>query len=60
MSEDTFQEPRVDQLVDGTVIDLETAQGQKTEPTAKLFENQVLETEIVRDFGRASDRDSDH
>ena len=35
-------------------------EGQKTEPTAKLFDNQVLEIEIVRDFGRASARDSDH
>ena len=34
--------------------------GSKTEPTANLFGNQVLEIEIVRDFGRASARDSDH
>ena len=43
------------------VLDVFTnSQGQKTEPTAKLFDNQVLEIEIVRDFGRASARDSDH
>ncbi len=36
------------------------AQGQKTEPTAKLFDNQVLASESSHDFGRTWLRRLDH
>jgi hypothetical protein len=40
------------QVVEISGLKETTAQGQKTSPTEKLFNNRVLAKEIDRDFGR--------